>query len=126
MGIAARQTIKDFFDLEIMLDRWEKVFMLQFLAQSLEHLVPRIRAVVAGQLLESIGLRGCEEGPKLALGDVMLGVRDVRLFQHAIAVLADEEIRDMLLKGQLVGFVLSYAFSILTGTPHHGYRCPTG
>ena len=64
--------------------------MLQFLAQRLEHLVPRIRAVVVGQLLERVGLRGLEEGPELVLGDEVLGVRDVGLFEHAVPVLADE------------------------------------
>ena len=77
--------------------------VLQFLAQRLEHLVPRVRAVVVRQLLERVGLRGFEEGPELVFGDEMLGVRDVGLFQHAIPVLADEEVRDVLLKGQLRG-----------------------
>ena len=78
--------------------------VLQFLAQRLEDLVPRIRAVVVLQLLERVGLRGFEEGPELVFGDEMLGVRDVGLFQHAILVLADEVIRDVLLKRQLRGF----------------------
>ena len=80
--------------------------VLQFLAQRLEHLVPRVRAVIVRQLLERVGLRGFEEGPELVFGDEMLGVRDVGLFQHAILVLADEVIRDVLLKGQLRSFLL--------------------
>ena len=79
--------------------------VLQFLAQRLEHLVPRVRAVVVRQFLERVGLRGFEEGPEMVLGDAMLGVRDVGLFEHAILVLADEEVRDVLLKGQLRGLL---------------------
>ena len=73
---------------------------LQLLAQRAEHLVPRVGAVVVGQLLELIGLRGLEKGPELILGDAVLGVGDVGLFEHAVAVLADEEVRDVLLKGR--------------------------
>ena len=80
--------------------------VLQFLAQRLEDLVPRVRAVIVRQLLERVGLRGFEEGPELVFGDEVLGVRDVGLFQHAIPVLADEVIRDVLLKRQLRGFLL--------------------
>ena len=36
----------------------------------------------------------------MIFGDEMLGVRDVGLFEHAILVLADKEIRDVLLKGE--------------------------
>ena len=75
--------------------------VLQLLAQRAEHLVPRVGAVVVGQLLELIGLRGLEKGPELILGDAVLGVRDIGLFEHAIPMLADEEVRDVLLKGQL-------------------------
>ena len=81
--------------------------VLQLLAQRPEHLVPRIGAVVVGQFLERVGLRGVEKGPELVFGDAVLGVRDVGLFEHAIAVLADEEVRDVLLKGQLRGFFAS-------------------
>ena len=70
--------------------------MLQFLAQCLEHLVPRVRAIIVLQLLQRVGLRGFEKGPEEVLGDEMLGVRDVGLFEHAIAMLADEIIRDVL------------------------------
>ncbi len=80
--------------------------VLQFLAQRLEHLVPRVRAVIVLQLLERVGLRGLEKGPELIFGDEMLGVRDVGLFEHAILVLADEVIRDVLLKRQLRGFLV--------------------
>ncbi len=42
----------------------------------------------------------------------MLGVRDVGLFEHAILVLADKEIRDVLLKLQLRRlFDFSHAFA---------------
>ena len=61
-------------------------------------------AVVVRQLLERVGLRGFEEGPELVFGDEMLGVRDVGLFEHAILVHADKEIRNVLLEGQLGGF----------------------
>ena len=94
----------------------------QFLAQRLEHLVPRIRAVVVRQLLERVGLRGFEEGPELVFGDEMLGVRDVGLFEHAITVLADEVIRDVLLKGQFGGLLARHAQSPCTSAPHAGQR----
>ena len=80
--------------------------VLQLLAQRPEHLVPRVGAVVVRQLLERVGLRGFEKGPELVFGDAVLGVRDVGLFEHAILVLADEEIRDVLLKGQFRGLLL--------------------
>ena len=83
--------------------------VLQLLAQRLEDLVPRVRAVIVRQLLERVGLGGLEEGPELIFGDEMLGVRDVGLFEHAIPVLADEEIRDVLLKRQFRGFSFSHA-----------------
>ena len=75
--------------------------VLQLLAQGPKHLVARVRAVVVRQLLERVGLRGVEKGPELVLGDAVLGVRDVGLFEHAVAVHADQEVRDVLLKGQL-------------------------
>ena len=84
--------------------------VLQFLAQRLEHFVPRVGAVIVRQLLERVGLGGFEKGPELVFGDEMLGVRDVGLFEHAILVLADEKIRDVLLKRQLRGLLaLSHA-----------------
>ena len=49
-------------------------------------------------VLKRLGLRGCEECPELVFGNAMLGVRDVSLFEHAVTMLADEEIRDVLLK----------------------------
>ena len=42
----------------------------------------------------------------MIFGDEMLAVRDVGLFEHTILVLANEVIRDVLLKGQLRGFFL--------------------
>ena len=85
--------------LEAVAQQHPKRRVLQFLAQRLEHLVPRVRAVIILQLLERVGLGGFEEGPEMIFGDEMLGVRDVGLFEHAILVLADEIIRDVLLKG---------------------------
>ena len=76
--------------------------VLQFLAQRPEDLVPRVGAVVVGQLLERVGLRGVEKGPELIFGDEVLGVRDVGLFEHAVLVLADKEVRDVFLKGHSV------------------------
>ena len=87
--------------------------VLQFLAQGPEHLVPRVRSVVICELLERVGLGGFEESPELVFGNEMLGVRDVGLFEHAIPVLADEEIRDVLLKGQLRWFSFVWAWSVL-------------
>jgi hypothetical protein len=79
--------------------------VFEFFAQRLEHLVPCVRAVVVFQFLERVGLRGFEESPEMVFGDEMLGVRNVRLFEHAILVLADEVIRDVLLKRQLGWFL---------------------
>jgi len=78
----------------------------QFLAQSLEHLVPRIRSVVVRALLERVGLCGGEKSPEMVFNDAMFGVRDVGLFEFAIAVHANEEVRNVLLKGQLGRFLL--------------------
>jgi hypothetical protein len=72
--------------------------VLQFLPAYLKDFLPRIRAVIVRKLLQRVGLRGFEEGPELVLGDEVLGVRDVGLLQLAIRVLADEVIRDVLLK----------------------------
>ena len=80
--------------------------MLQLLAQRLENFLPRVRAVIVHQLLQRVGLRGFEEGPKMVFGDEMLGVRDVGLLQHGILVLADEVFRDVLLKCQFRGLLL--------------------
>ena len=90
--------------LEAVAQQHPKRRVLQFLAQRLEDLVPRVRAVIVLQLLERVGLSGFEEGPEVVFRDAMLGVRDVGLFQHAILVLADEVIRDVLLKGQFRSF----------------------
>ena len=49
----------------------------------------------------------CEKGPEMVFGDEMLRVRDVGLLQHPIPVLADEVIRDVLLKGNLGRLPLS-------------------
>ena len=95
--------------------------MLQFLAQRPEDLVPRVGAVVVLQLLERVGLRGFEKGPEVVFGDAMLGVRDVGLLQHAILVLADEEIRDVLLKGEFRGFLPRHALVRL----NHRAACRT-
>ncbi len=54
-------------------------FALQFLAQRLEHLVPRVRAVIFLQLFERVGLGGFEEGPEEILGDEM---NMPSMFQH--------------------------------------------
>lgn len=43
---------------------------------------------------------------RLYVGQVLLGVRDVGLFEHAIPMFADEEVRDMLLERQFRGFLL--------------------
>src|SRR3990170_3020796 len=72
----------------------------QFLAQRPEYLVPCVRAIVVHQLLERIGLRGVQERPELVFGDEVLGIRNVGLFKDAVAMLADEEFGDVLLKGQ--------------------------
>ena len=87
--------------------------MRQFLSQGAEYFVPRVRSVVAGELLERVDLRGVEEGPESIFGDEMLGVRDIGLFEHAILVLAHQEIRDVLLKGKLRRFLaLGHAQSL--------------
>ncbi len=78
---------------------------LQFLPQRPEYFVSRIRAVILGQLVERVGLRGLQERPEVLLGDEMRGIGDVGLFEDAIAVLADEVSRDVLLKGQLRSFL---------------------
>ena len=75
--------------------------VLQLLAQRAKHLFPRVRAVVVRQLLERVGLRRVEESPKLVLGDTVLSIRDVGLLQHAILVLSDQVIRNVLLKVDL-------------------------
>lgn len=77
----------------------------QLLSHGLEHLVARVRSVVVRELLERVALRGFEENPELVFSDEVLGVRDVGLFEHAVTVLADEKILDVLLKGQLGGFL---------------------
>ena len=61
--------------------------------------------VIVFQFLERVGLRGFKEGPEVIVGDAMCGVGDVGLFEHAIPVLADEVIRDVLLKRQLRRFL---------------------
>src|SRR3989344_6275592 len=71
---------------------------LQLLAQRAEYLLARIGAVFVREFLERVGLRGLEKGPELVLGDVVLSVGDVGLFEYAIAVHADEEVRDVLLE----------------------------
>ena len=80
--------------------------VLQFLAQRLEHFVPRICAVVVMKFLERIGLSGLEESPQVVFGNKMLSVRDLGLFEHTILMLADEVIRYVLLKSQLRSFFL--------------------
>ena len=91
--------------LEAVAQQHPKRRVLQFLAQRLEHFVPRVRAVIILQLFERVGLRGFEKRPQVVFGDEMLGVRDVGLFEHAILVLADKELRDVLLKRQLRRFL---------------------
>jgi hypothetical protein len=86
----------------------------QFLAERLEDLVPRVRAVIVLQLLERVSLRGLEQGPQVVFGDEVLRVRDVGLFQHTVAMFADQVIRDVLLKRQLRGFL----------PPRHGFNPP--
>ena len=54
-------------------------FALQFLAQRLEDLIPRVRAVIFLQLFERVGLGGFEEGPEDILGDEM---NMPSMFQH--------------------------------------------
>ena len=62
--------------------------VLQFLAQSTEHLIARIRPVVICEFLERVALGRLKESPELVFSDEMLGVRDLGLFEHAILVLA--------------------------------------
>ena len=64
-----------------------------------EHFVLRVRSIVIRELFEGVGLGCLQKCPELVFGDEVLGVRDVGLFEHAVAVLADEEIRDVLLEG---------------------------
>jgi hypothetical protein len=40
----------------------------------------------------------------VVLGDAVLGVRDLGLLEHADTCVRHEEVRDVLLKGQLRGF----------------------
>lgn len=80
--------------------------MLQRLAEFLEDLLPCVGAIVRRQLFQRVGLCGLEERPQLFLGDKVRGIRDVRLRHRAVAVLAGEVIRDVLLKGQLGSFLL--------------------
>jgi len=72
----------------------------QGIAQRLEYLLARIAAVIVAQFLERVGLRGVEKSPELILGDEMLGIHDVGLFEHAIAMHAPQKVGDMLLKIQ--------------------------
>jgi len=44
----------------------------------------------------------------MIFGNAMLGIRDVALIEHPILVLADQEVRDVLLKGQLRRFLFSH------------------
>ena len=102
--------------------------MLQFLAQRLEDFLPRVRAVVVHQLLQRVSLCSFEEGPELVFGDEVLGFRNIGLLQHGILVLADEVIRDVLLKRQLRGFFsfrherFPFSTFVFTGTSSSSSR----
>lgn len=74
---------------------------LQFLAQSTEDFVARIRPLVVCEFLERVALGRFEKSPQLVFSDEVLGVGNVCLFQNTIAVHADKKIRNVFLKGQL-------------------------
>ena len=88
-----------------MAEKHPKLRVRQFFCQGAEHLLPRVGPVVVFQLPECVGLRRVEEGPEVIFGDAVLRVRELGLFEHAIAMLADKVIRDVLLKGQLRDFL---------------------
>lgn len=54
---------------------------------------------VVCEFLERVALRRFAKGPELVFSDAILCVGDVGLFEDAITMLVDEEVRDVLLKG---------------------------
>ena len=83
--------------------------MLQFLAETAEHFIPSVRAVIVFEFLERVRLRGVEECPEMVFGDEVFGVGDVGLFERAVFVFAGKEIRDVILKGEFRRFLPRHA-----------------
>ena len=85
---------------------------IQLSAQRTEHFIPRIGAVVVLQLLQLLGLRGVEKGPKMVFSDEVLCVGDARLIQHGVAIHTDQEVRDVLLECQLRRLLSGHGLSL--------------
>jgi hypothetical protein len=77
-------------------------------AERLENLVTRVRTVIGCKLVQRFLLGRLEKGPQMVLDDGMLRVCNLGLFKHPIAVLANQISRDVVLKGDLWGFLVRH------------------
>jgi hypothetical protein len=74
--------------------------VLQLPAQGAKDFFARIARIVVGERSELLGLRRLQEGPELIFGDAVFAVGDFRLLEYAVAMHADQEVRDVLLEIQ--------------------------
>ena len=79
--------------------------MLKFPPQSPEYLFPRVSPIVVREFSERVGLGGPKEFPEMLLNDTVFRIGNIGLFEHAVFVLANQIVGDMLLKRQLRGLL---------------------
>src|SRR6266850_3712732 len=82
--------------------------MLKFAPQSPKNLVPRVSSVVISKLLKILGLCGLQKGPEMVFGYEVFRVRDLALFEHAIALVLDQISGNVLLKRDLGWFLFRH------------------
>src|SRR6267378_1172237 len=79
-------------------DEHPKGRVRELFSECAEDLIPSVGAVVVRELFDRTGLAVSEKCPEMILGDRIVRVGDLRLFEYSIAMLAEEEIRDVLLE----------------------------
>jgi hypothetical protein len=73
--------------------------MSHLVSEGAKDFVASIRSIVFSQFFDYVLLRIAEKRPEVIFGEAIISVDDLGLFEHSIAMLANEKIRDVILEG---------------------------